>query len=189
MKYQLRYAGMVSLTLAVASNNCTLETAGSNTNTKDYTAEEPNIYCLTVPADKNLAPYQAIFDTTPRLKEIIDFCRYADSNLQEQMWDKILEAEETGLSPTASVPKAYQELGQNNLSKAIHMQPQSPPYFPEHFFAEYKVRRGNQGKLEEEIEVLSMDAESPITRIFLTKEEAHEIYAARLAHSLWFQKN
>ena len=189
MKNQLHYAGPLSLALAIASNSCMLETAGSNTNTKDNNAEEPNKYCLAVPADKNLAPYQAIFDTTPRLKEIIDFCRYADSSLQEQMWDKIREAEETGLSPTASMPKAYQELGQNNLSKAIQMQPQSLPYFPEHFFAEYKVRRWNQGKLEEEIEVLSMDAESPITRIFLTKEEAHEIYAAHLAHSLWFQKN
>lgn len=181
------YAIPFSITLAATATGCIVDSEKPEEITT--TTIEPNNYCLAVPSDEKLAPYQAVMDTIPKLKEIINFCKYSESNIQEMVWDKIREAEETGLPPTAPLPGAYVELLQNNLA-AVQMQAQSLPYFPsEHFLAEYNVREWRNGKLEEKIEVLSMDAESPVTKIFLTKEEAHEIYAAHLAHSLWLEKN
>ncbi len=139
-----RYAGY--FLVGLASQGCIL-----NWETQEdiYVPENPkkaNYYCLTVPED--LAPYQQIVDSIPNLKNTINFCTYSESVLQETMWEKVREAELTGLPPTASLPTAYEKIIPADLYD-----------------------------------------KNPITKIYVTQEEAHEIYAAHLAHSLWLEKN
>ena len=143
-----------------------------------------NIQC--VHPGEDLQAYYDLLTQNPQVVAAMDLCERPVS-FQNQVWDKVREAEKTGLPPTAPLPVAYVELQEKGYSTEVNVKP-SPFSSSEQFPAEYKIQLWKQGKLEEKIEVLS-HTEDQITKIYVTPEEAHEIYAAHLAHSLWLEKN
>ena len=102
-----------------------------------------DITCVSQPEEGALRPYYEFLKNNDKVVEAAGFCELP-AELQEKVWDTILEAEETGLPPTAQVPSSF------------YVRP---------------------------------EAGHKKTKVPLTKEEAHEIYAAHLAHSLWLEKN
>lgn len=161
-------------------------------NSSDETSAKP-IDCVLQPHQETLQPYYNFLYNHEQVVEAAGFCQFSQE-LQERIWDKIQEAEETGLPPTAPLPAAYQELLQNGPGTSPEMYTQASPYqFSEQLPAEYLVRQWRNGKLEEKIVVLLMDAKNyddeAVTVIYATKEEAYEIYAAQLADKLWKEVN
>lgn len=126
MKKDLMYT--LPVLLATACSNPTDETPRSS------------IDCILHPPEESLQPYYDVLTENEKLADAIGFCSFS-GDFHENMWNKIQEAEKTGLPPTAPIPKSLNEL------------------------------------------IMSQ------TTIYLTSEEAHEIYAAHLAHSLWLEKN
>ena len=96
--------------------------------------------CVLHPSEEALQPYYGFLYNNDKVVEAAGFCNFSQ-DLHKGIWNKILEAEETGVPPTAPLPQAFYEI------------------------------------------------EKDQTKITVTKEEAHEIYAAHLAHSLWLEKN
>ncbi|GEM_PF-6781732 len=96
--------------------------------------------CLpAAPKEKVLQPYYEFIAENDKVTAA-GFC-HLSPGLYDKFWDKILEAEETGLPPDASMPKIFYKLEKDQYS------------------------------------------------VNVTSEEASEIYAAHLAHSLWLEKN
>lgn len=153
-----------------------------------YYIPPTNKQCISTPQEEVLQPYYEFLVSHDKITEAIRFCDYSAA-LQQKMWAKIVEAEQTGLPPTAPLPQSYVELLDYESHFSQRQLNSSQSHFFEYFPAEYVIRQWNSGRLEEKIEVVLMDAGEPVTKIYVTKEEAHEIYAAHLAHSLWLEKN
>lgn len=196
-----QYSAPFSIALAMASHGCIFGWEKLEDNAIDTD------YCLEVPAKETFTPYQKVFDSIPGLKETIDFCKYEPS-LQKQMWEKILEAEESGLPPTAPLPQSYYDFGLGMGTKSlsgVSFQDSNQYQKREMVIdnAEYDFyfpAREKDGQrrfvvtdqvLEGALEtfIRNLEEKKPIKTIYATKEEAHEIYAAHLAHSLWLDKN
>ncbi len=174
-------------------------------------AETPiNNNCI--PPGEDLQAYYDLLTQNPQILAATDLCE-RPASFQTQLWDKVREAEKTGLPPTAPIPQSYYDIGLGMETKSLSGMPfkDSNQYQKielvidnaEHGFAEYDFyfpAREKDGQkrfavtdqvLEraKEIFLRNKDETEPITTIYATKEEAHEIYAAHLAHSLWLDKN
>ncbi len=122
-------------------SGCFLEQGGEKDPAEKVKEEEEVNECEVVfPSDAVLAPYVNLLTGSLEIKEAIDFCNTSPA-FQNNLWDKIKQAEETGDSPTAPLPKSFSSL------------------------------EPDQGS------------------ILVNREEAEEIYAAHVAHSLWMDKN
>ncbi|MDP3698401.1 MAG: hypothetical protein Q8R47_02340 [Nanoarchaeota archaeon] len=106
----------------------------------DPAPKEGNSACLFQPTEKILQPYYEFLSKNDKVISGGNFCSFSPE-LYQRVWDKIQEAEETGLPPAASLPQSF-----------------------------YKIEKDQ-------------------IQITVTASEAHEIYAAHLAHSLWREKN
>src|SRR3989344_1179928 len=106
----------------------------------DPAPKEGNSACLFQPTEKILQPHYEFLSKNDKVISGGNFCSFS-SELYQLVWDKIQEAEETGLPPTASLPQSF-----------------------------YKIEKDQ-------------------IQITVTASEAHDIYAAHLAHSLWGEKN
>lgn len=165
-----------------------------------------NIHCVLHPQEEALQPYYNLLVENPALIEAMGFCEKPTS-IQEIMWDKIKEAKKTGLLPTAPKPQSYYDFGlgmetkslsgvsfqNDNSYQKIEMLIENAEYdfyFPTTDKEGRKLVITNQifGRAVESF-LLSENKKEPITYLYATKEEAHEIYAAQLAASLWKEQH
>ncbi len=150
--------------------------------------DEPR-FAECIRAGEDLQPYRELLINNPKIMLATSFCERPMA-FQTRLWDKVKEAERTGLAPTAELPVSYLDIVEFNPADSPSVPAQAYlEWQSEQFPAEYIVQQHNQGELEERTEVLPVDVDKRITRIYVTKQEAYDIYAAHLAHSLWLEKN
>ncbi len=98
-------------------------------------------FCLPpAPTEKSLRSYYDFLSTNDKVISGGKFCSFSPE-LYDNLWDKLREAEKTGLPPTAALPQSFYNLKKEQIN------------------------------------------------IDVTREEAYQIYAAHVAHSLWVEKN
>ena len=96
--------------------------------------------CLpAAPKEKVLQPYYDFLSHNDKVVSAGKLCSFSPG-LYDQLWNKLAEAEKTGLPPTAPIPQSFYQLEKEQVT------------------------------------------------IKVTQEEAYQIYAAHLAHSLWLEK-
>ncbi len=135
---------------------------------------------------EDLQAYYQLLNQNPKIVAATELCDRS-TYLQTTLWNKVREAEKTGLSPSAPLPASYLDLEKKR--KYSEISSKDFQSYSESFPAEYIKHQWKTERLEETVEILSSHEENPITKIYATLEEAEEIYAAHLAHSLWLEKN
>ncbi|MBI2582427.1 hypothetical protein HYV87_04865 [Candidatus Woesearchaeota archaeon] len=168
----------------------------------DAEPQSNNIQCIHPGED--LQAYYDLLTQNPQVVAAMNLCE-RPASFQTLLWDKVREAEKTGLPPDAPKPQSYYDFGlemetkslsgvsfDSNQYQKIEMVENAEYdfYFPAKDGEGRKLIISNQ-VLERATETFLRNQEErePIKTIYTTKEEAQEIYAAHLAHSLWIEKN
>jgi len=153
---------------------------------------------------EDLHSYYDLLAQNPQVVAAMELCERPVS-FQNQLWDKVREAEKTGLPPDAPKPQSYYDFGLDTETKSLSGVSWDDPkhyqkieiaiegaehdfYFPALDKEGRKLVITNQ-ILERAVEMTMLNHNEPIKTIYATKEEAHEILAAYLANSLWVEHN
>ena len=170
-------------------------------------AEEPsnssNIHCVLNPQEEVLQPYYNLLVENPKIIEAMKLCE-RPASFQTTLWNKIQEAEKTGLPPTAPKPQSYYDLGLDMKTKSLfevsfqdfNRYQKIEMVIDDAEYDFYFPAREKDGQrrfvitdkvLERATETFLRNQEErePIKTIYATKEETHEILAAHFADKLW----
>ena len=159
-------------------------------------------HCVLQPPEEALQPYYNLLVDNPAIIDAMELCE-RPASFQTTLWDKLREAEKTGLPPDAPKPQSYYDLGLGMETKSLSgLSFQDSNQYQkiemvfenaEHDF--YFPTREKDGQrrfvvtdqvLERATETFLRNQEErePIKTIYATKEEAHEILAAHFADKL-----
>src|SRR3989344_52180 len=155
---------------------------------------------------KDLEAYYELLTENSSIIAATDLCERPVS-FQTELWDKVREAEKRGLPPTALLPQAYYDSGLGIKTKSLpsaafpfdngkHQKIEVIINGTEYDFSFPAREKDGQRRfvvtdqvLGRAVEMFIRSEENPIITIPATQQEAYEIYAAHLAHSLWLEKN
>lgn len=148
---------------------------------------------------EDLQSYYQLLTQNPQILAAMELCE-RPASFQTVLWDKVREAEQTGLPPTAPIPQAYYDFGLGTETKSLSGASFQDPnqyqkiqmIIDEAEYDFYFPAADREGRtflitdqvLERATEMVMLDHDEPIKTIYATRAEAHEILAAHYADTL-----